>query len=81
MLCVSKIKNMKGKLENIRNKNGDGGWFINNIPLHTDDIDRFVNYNENGELIHDYENKEVEYYVEEYNHSFYGKYDVVRILV
>ncbi len=71
---------MTGILKNQKTNDGRG-WFINNISLHTDVIDRFVNYNENGELIHDYENKEVEYYVEEYNHSFYGKYDVVRILV
>lgn len=71
---------MTGILKNQKTNDGRG-WFINNISLHTDDIDRFVNYNENGELIHDYENKEVEYYVEEYNHSFYGKYDVVRIFV
>jgi hypothetical protein len=71
---------MTGILKHQKTIDG-GGWFINNIPLHTDDIDRFVNYNENSELIYDYENKEVEYHVEEYNHSFYGKYDVVRILV
>ena len=45
---------MTGILKNQKTNDGRG-WFINNIPLHTDDIDRFVNYNENGELIHDYE--------------------------
>lgn len=71
---------MKGKLEKVENKNGDGGWFMNNIPLHTDDIDEFVNY-QNGKLVHKYENKEVKYYTEEFNHHFYGKFEVARLVI
>jgi hypothetical protein len=32
-------------------------------------------------LIHEYEGKEVEYCVEDYNHSFYGTYKVARIIL
>ena len=54
------------------------GWFINDIPLHNDDIEKYVNY-KNGELIHKYENKKVKYYMEDFSHSFYGKMEVVRL--
>lgn len=61
-----------------KQKTIDGaGWFINDIPLHNDDIEKYVNY-KNGELIHKYENQKVKYHVEDLFHSFYGKMEFVR---
>lgn len=71
---------MIGVIENKKTIDGRG-WFINNFPLHIDDIEQFVNYDGKGNLIHEYEGKEVEYCVEDYNNSFFGTYKVARIIL
>ena len=37
------------------------GWHMMETPLHPDDIEQYLHYNEKGELHHEYEGKNVEF--------------------
>lgn len=55
---------MRGCLFNIQ-KGGIGGWYVNGLPIHPDDIESFVFY-KNGELVHKYEGQIVDYFEQDH---------------
>jgi hypothetical protein len=68
----------KGILES-RKIYGGGGWFINDVSIHPDDADLYSHY-VNGDLVLSLEGKIVHYEIVTYNHDFYGKSYVAKII-
>ena len=69
---------MKGIVE-AKEIYGGGGWFVNDLPIHTSDCEFYSLY-VNGDLVLSLEGKVVHYEVVEYNDRFYGKSNVAKII-